>query len=59
MVVALFGDYFDLMGIKAMLIILVFIAFCAVFYEADWKQHIFFRVELFVAVFNRPFFPAD
>ena len=44
MVVALFGDYFDLMGIKAMLIILVFIAFCAVFYEADWKQRIFFSV---------------
>lgn len=44
MVVALFGGYFDLMGIKAMLIILVFIAFCAVFYEADWKQCIFFSM---------------
>ena len=42
MAVALFGDHFDLMGIKVMLIILVFIAFCAVFYEADWKQRIFF-----------------
>ena len=44
MVVALFGGYFDLIGIKAILIILVFIAFCAVFYEADWKQLIFFSV---------------
>lgn len=42
MAAALFGGHFDLMGIKIMLIIFVFIAFCAVFYEADWKQHIFF-----------------
>ena len=44
MVVALFGGYFDLMGTKAMLIILVFIAFCAVFYKAGWKQCIFFSM---------------
>ena len=42
MVVALLGGYFDLMGIKVMLIILVSITFCTVFYEAGWKQRIFF-----------------
>ena len=42
MAAALFGEYFDLMGIKVMLIILVSITFCTVFYEADWKQRIFF-----------------
>ena len=36
--VALFGG----MGIKVTLIILVFIVFCTVFYEAGWKQRIFF-----------------
>lgn len=38
--VALFGG----MGIKVTLIILVFIVFCTVFYEAGWKQRIFFSV---------------
>ena len=42
MVVALLGGHFDLMGIKVMLIILVSITFCTVFYEAGWKQRIFF-----------------
>ena len=42
MVVALLGGYFDLMGIKVMLVILVSITFCTVFYEAGWKQRIFF-----------------
>lgn len=36
--------FFGAMGIKVTLIILVFIAFCTVFYEADWKQRIFFSV---------------
>jgi len=40
MAVALFG----IMGIKVTLIILVFIVFCTVFYEAGWKQRIFFSV---------------
>ena len=39
---AYFGGYFIPMEIKVLLIILVFIAFCAVFYKADWKQRIFF-----------------
>ena len=39
---AYFGGYFIPMEIKVLLIILVFIAFCAVFYKADWKQCIFF-----------------
>ena len=42
MVVALLGGHFDLMGIKVMLVILVSITFCTVFYEAGWKQRIFF-----------------
>ena len=44
MAVAIFGAYFDLMGIKALLIVLAYMAFCAVFYQADWKQCIFFPV---------------
>lgn len=39
---ACLGGYYVPMGIKVLLIILVFIAFCAVFYKADWKQCIFF-----------------
>ena len=42
MVVALLGGHFDLMGIKVILVILVTITFCTVFYEAGWKQCIFF-----------------
>ena len=30
------------MGIKVLLMVLVLMAFCAVFYKADWKQCIFF-----------------
>ena len=33
-----------IIGIKVTLIILVFIVFCTVFYEAGWKQRIFFSV---------------
>ena len=40
MAAALFG----IIGIKVTLIILVFIVFCTVFYEAGWKQRIFFSV---------------
>jgi len=39
---AYIGGYFVPMEIKVLLIILIFIAFCAVFYKADWKQCIFF-----------------
>ena len=42
MAVAIFGAYLDLMGIKVLLIVLAYMAFCAVFYQADWKQCIFF-----------------
>ncbi len=30
------------MGIKVLLVVLAFTVFCMVFYEADWKQCIFF-----------------
>lgn len=39
-----FGEYLDSMGIKALMIVLINMAFCAVFYRADWKQCIFFSV---------------
>ncbi|MFG6321598.1 MAG: GHKL domain-containing protein [Lachnospiraceae bacterium] len=32
------------MGIKVLLIVLVYMAFCAIFYQADWKQCIFFSI---------------
>lgn len=40
--VVFLGIYFDSMVIKVLLAVLVYIAFCAVFYRADWKQCIFF-----------------
>lgn len=39
-----FGEYLDSMGIKALMIVMIYMAFCAVFYRADWKQCIFFSV---------------
>ena len=42
--VAIFGGHFDVMAIKVLLVVLVYIVFCAVFYRADWKQCIFFSV---------------
>ena len=42
--VAVLGGQLGLMGIKVLLIVLVSIAFCAVFYRADWKQCIFFSM---------------
>ena len=41
---AVLGEQLDLMGIKVLLIVSVSIAFCAVFYRADWKQCIFFSM---------------
>ena len=38
------GGYFVPMGIKVLLIVLILMAFCAVFYKAEWKQCIFFSV---------------
>lgn len=32
------------MGIRVLVIILTYIIFCAVFYQTDWKQSIFFSV---------------
>ena len=40
--VVFLGEYFESMGIKALLAVLTFTVFCMVFYEADWKQCIFF-----------------
>ena len=40
--VAVLAGRFDVMGIKVLLIVLVYMVFCAVFYGADWKQCIFF-----------------
>lgn len=39
-----FGEYLGSMGIKVLLIVLVYMIFCTVFYKADWKQCIFFPV---------------
>ena len=39
---AYLGGYIIPMGIKVLLMVLILIAFCAVFYKADWKQCIFF-----------------
>lgn len=44
MPVAVLGGQFDVMGIKVLLVVLVYIAFCAFFYQADWKQCIFFSI---------------
>ncbi len=44
MPVAVLGGHFDVMGIKVLLIVLVYMVFCAIFYQADWKQCIFFSV---------------
>ncbi len=44
MPVAVLGGHFDVMGIKVLLIVLVYMVFCAVFYQADWKQCIFFSI---------------
>lgn len=40
--VVFLGEYFESMGIKALLAVLTFTVFCMVFYEADWRQCIFF-----------------
>jgi len=42
--VAYIGGYFVPMWIKVLLMVLILMAFCAVFYEAEWKQCIFFSV---------------
>lgn len=42
--VAVLGGHFDVMGIKVLLVVLVYIAFCVIFYQADWKQYIFFSI---------------
>ena len=42
--VVVFGGHFDVMAIKVLLVVLVYMVFCAVFYRADWKQCIFFSV---------------
>ncbi len=41
---AILGGHFDVMVIKVLLVVLVYMVFCAVFYRADWKQCIFFSV---------------
>ena len=40
--VSFLGEYLDSMGIKALLVILVYIVFCKVYYWADWQHCIFF-----------------
>lgn len=42
--VVFLGANLDSMGIKVMLIVLVYMVFCRMFYRADWKQCIFFSV---------------
>ncbi len=41
-VVAFLGGRFFSMGIKVLAAVSLFMAFCTVFYKADWKQRIFF-----------------
>lgn len=41
---ALLGAYFDSMGIKVLLAVFVYMAYCTVFYKVDWKQCVFFSV---------------
>ena len=41
---AFLGEYLDSMGTKILLIVLIHMVFCAVFYKANWKQCIFFPV---------------
>ena len=36
------GEYLDSMGIKVLLIVLMYMVFCAAFYKANWKQCFFF-----------------
>ena len=43
-VVVFLGANYYSMGIKVLLIVLVYMAFCAIFYQADWKQCIFFSI---------------
>lgn len=43
-IVVFFGADLYPMGIKVVLIVLVYMVFCAVFYQADWKQCVFFSV---------------
>ena len=40
--VSFLGEYLDSMGIKALLVILVYTVFCKVYYWADWQHCIFF-----------------
>ena len=42
--VASLGEFLDSMGIKVLLIVLMHMAFCAVFYKVNWKQCIFFPI---------------
>lgn len=42
--VAFLGEYFVSMGIKVLLMVLILMVFCTVFYKAEWKQRIFFSV---------------
>ena len=41
---ACLGGYFVPMWIKVLLMVLILMAFCAVYYKAEWKQCIFFSV---------------
>ena len=42
--VAYLGGYYVPMWMKVLLLVSVYMAFCSVFYEAGWKQRIFFSV---------------
>ena len=42
--VVILGGYFDVMGIKVLLIVLVYMMYCVIFYQTDWKQCIFFSI---------------
>ena len=40
--VASLGEYLDSMGIKVLMVVLMYMVFCVAFYQVDWKQCIFF-----------------
>lgn len=55
-IVVFLGANLDSMGIKVMLIVLVYMVFCAVFYRADWEQCIFFSVLNYSLLFLSDFY---
>ena len=56
---AFLGEYLFSMGIKVLLVILMYMAFCTVFYRADWKQCLFFSVLNYTLLFLTDYFSVQ